>query len=215
MSAISLDIPTLIFFVLPGAIILLLRSRFGEGREVAWTSILVLSAIYHIISEGVFATGEFGVHRFVFDNAERGFANFVFRTLGIPFIIGLGWGLWSSYSDRRDRGFFVRLKEAAGIQKYTPIHTAWHQIFSREFAAKVRVTLEDGNYIEGWYTGSAAVSKSESHDVYICRDFEQESMIGWWIPRSRIQSIEIEEIPECLIRKAEKKAKLRNSMGKK
>ena len=210
MSAVSFDIPTLIFFILPGAVILLLRSRFGEGREVAWASILVLSAIYHIISEGMFATGEFGVHRFVFDNNERGFADFAVRTLVIPFAIGLGWGLWGSYSDSGDRGFWVRLREAAGIQKYAQLHTAWHRIFSRELAAKVRVTLEDGSCIEGWYTGSAAVSDSEPHDVYICRDFEQDSMIGWWIPRSRIQSIEIEEIPECLIQKAEEKANLRN-----
>ena len=195
MSAISLDIPTLIFFILPGAVILLLRSRFGEGREVAWTSILVLSAIYHIISEGVFATGEFGAHRFVFDNNERGFVNFAVRTLVIPFVTGLGWGLWGSYSDSRDRGLLVRLKEAAGIQKYAQLDTAWHRIFGRKVAAKVRVTLEDGSYIVGWYTGSAVVSSSEPHDVYICRDFEQDSMIGWWIPRSRIQTIEIEEIP--------------------
>ena len=145
MSAVSFDIPTLIFFILPGAVILLLRSRFGEGREVAWASILVLSAIYHIISEGMFATGEFGVHRFVFDNNERGFADFAVRTLVIPFAIGLGWGLWGSYSDSGDRGFWVRLREAAGIQKYAQLHTAWHRIFSRELAAKVRVTLEDGS----------------------------------------------------------------------
>lgn len=195
MSAISLDIPTLIFFVLPGAVILLVRSRFGEGRDVAWTSILVLSAIYHIISEGVFAKGEFDLHRFVFDNNERGLLNFVVRTLVVPFVIGLTWGLWGSYSDSGERGFGVRLREAAGIQKYAQLHTAWHRIFDRELAAKVRVALEDGSYIEGWYTGSAVVSDSEPHDVYICRDYRQDSMDGWWIPRSKIQSIEIEELP--------------------
>lgn len=196
MSAISLDIPTLIFFVLLGAVILLLRSRFGEGREVAWSSILVLSAIYHIISEGIFATGEFGLHRFFFDNNERGFLNFAVRTLAAPFFIGLVWGLWGSYSDSGERGFWVRLREAAGIQKYAQLHTAWHRIFGRELAAKVRVELEDGSYIEGWYTGSAVVSDSEPHDVYICRDYRQDSMDGWWIPRSKIQSIEIEEISD-------------------
>lgn len=196
MGTINLDIPTLIFFVLPGAVILLLKSRFGEDREVAWTNILVLSAVYHIFSAWILAPGEFDIRQFDFNSDNQNFLSFAFRTLIAPSLIGIAWGLLSSYSDDNERGLWVRLLEAAGIRQYAKLHTAWHRIFGRELAAKMRVTLEDGTYIVGWYTGSAVVSDSSPHDVYLCQDFEQDTMHGWWIPRSRIQSIEILELSD-------------------
>ena len=203
MGTVNLDIPTLIFFILPGAVILLMKSRFGEGREVAWTNILVLSAVYHIFSAWILTPGEFDIHQFNFNNDDNGFLHFTIRTLIVPFFIGFVWGLLSSYSDDGERGFWVRVLEAVGIQKYAKLHTAWHRIFGRELAAQMRVTLEDGTYIEGWYTGSAVVSDSSPHDVYICEDFEQDVVRGWWIPRSRIQSIEILELSDDQLKQSE------------
>ena len=203
MGAVNLDIPTLIFFILPGAVILLLKSRFGEGREVAWTNILVLSAVYHIFSAWILTPGEFDIRNFDFNSSDRSFLYFTLRTLAVLFVIGLAWGLLSSYSDDDERGLWVRLLEAAGIRKYAKLHTAWHRIFGRALAAKMRVTLEDGTYIVGWYTGSAVVSDSSPHDVYICQDFEQTSVRGWWIPRSRIQSIEILELSDDELKRSQ------------
>ena len=138
LSNIDNNVFILVQFVVPGLIILFLRTQFTTGRlpkpTDAALNYLVLSLIYY----GVYysATLPFGINNNVSDSPFISFVVLLIRILVAPAIFGLFLGYLAQKS------FFYKIALKIGLRPIHPKPTAWDYKFSHMKPSFVAVQLK-------------------------------------------------------------------------
>ena len=195
MDRISLDAVNLALYVLPGAIFLYVRSQMGRGYRPEWSGILIFATAYYMASR--FLWSAMGEDYRIPDAALELSVDWkiLLWSVVLPAVLGVLFGWKGSYLVDRQAPWRERLKEVFSFRQAV-VQTAWYHVFNSDLTAKIRVTFEDGSVIDGWYTGSATMSKEEPHDLFVSRSFSNANdqlKHGWWIPRSKVKAIEVME----------------------
>jgi len=163
-------------FLVPGLIIVFVRSRFLTGRitphNEAILSYLVLSIIYYALAlpcvEWTLSIDEAGYKK------ALAWVSLVF--IG-PAILGVGLGCAAQL------GWARKLIHCCGFTSVHVIPTAWDWKFSSPEEQWVLVTLKDGRQIAGFFgQNSFSSSDPKERDVYIERIYDL-SDDGKWSQR--------------------------------
>lgn len=154
----SLDqIQLILVFLVPGLIILWIRSQFLTGRMIAdkdaLLSYLTISILYH------------GMTWQFLSNWVLSGSNLAWLVQGLlgPLIVGVILGVLAA------TGWCRNVLQWMGIRLVHPLPTAWDYCFTRPSAGLVEVTLKDGSRISGWLRpgDSFASSTGKDHDLFI------------------------------------------------
>ena len=179
-------------YALPGIVCLYIRSHVGKGHRPELAEYLVFSIVYWLIilwllslvdrDYKIFdAAGEFSVD----------WLDLMFSGV-LPAILGVILGLKGSYLVDKQASVAQRIKSIFSFREAT-VQTAWYYLFDSNLTAQIRVELDDGSTITGWYTGAACASQEEPHDLFVSKFFNDKMMRGWWIPRAKVKTIQFVE----------------------
>ena len=169
------NIELVIFFLVPGAVILFVRSQLSTGRlppiAEATLSYFILSLIYVAMA--------YAPLRAAIAAAPNGFVR-TLLWLGFAVLLPAAFGLLLGLAVQRD--WFYRLAHRVGIQPVHAAPTAWDWIFQRATPKWVVVVLKDGTIFRGWMGRDAFMSSQpDERDLYISRIYEA-GEDGVWKP---------------------------------
>ncbi|MGO4639592.1 DUF6338 family protein [Mesorhizobium sp. 2RAF45] len=175
--------------LVPGALIIFVRSRFFTGRRKAHSEeflsyaivTLLYLAIFLPVFEAVYKSGS---------TPRQIWALWVVLILIGPLTIGTFLGLAYQH------GWTAWVLRSLGLEIVHPIPTAWDWKFGQRKAEWVIVKLKDGTYFRGWYGAeSFASSEPGDRDIYIQQIFvEREDGDKLWDETNRSAYIAGSEI---------------------
>lgn len=185
------EIQVLLLFVVPGIIIVFVRSRFLGGRMPLVTDGIILyfsiTAAYHALF--------FPITSIFLDGPPSDFLGMVGWSVFIfllPALCGVLLGL-------AIRGRWLKLfLDRLGLTLVHPIGTSWEYVFSNSSGAYVIVCMKDGTKWAGFFgSDSFASSDVGERDILLERVYEICADHTWkpresavWLSASEIQSIE-------------------------
>ena len=179
-------------YALPGIICLYIRSHVGKGRKPELAEYLVFSVVYWLFVLWLLSLVNRDYE--IFD-AAGGFSvdwlDLVFSGV-LPAILGVILGLKGSYLVDKQASVAQKIKGIFSFREAT-VQTAWYYIFDSNLTAQIRVELDDGSTVEGWYTGAACASQEAPHDLFVSKNFNDKLKRGWWIPRAKVKTIQFKE----------------------
>ncbi len=172
----SLNNPYLILvFIVPGFIILFVRSQFMTGRissnsKEAILSYLTVTVIYSsLVSILVDLTG-------LTLRPASGLVWFGLFVFLVPIVLGLLLGINSQKDFVRD------LLKRCRLKLVHPIPTAWDWKFSRMSPQWIRVTLKDNTHFTGLCSSESFISSDPNErDIYIEKVYDLGDD-GTWLP---------------------------------
>lgn len=151
--------------LVPGALIIYIRSQFITGRRRPHSEEFLSYAIVTLLYLAIFLP----IFEAIYDRGAspgQAWAMWVVLILIGPIAIGLFFGLayqhqWSAWAIR-----------VLGLEIIHPIPTAWDWKFGHRKAEWVIVKLRDGTYFRGWYGAESFASSDPSdRDIFIQQVF--------------------------------------------
>jgi hypothetical protein len=200
-------------FVLPGFITLLLRewTYVPKGDDSPFDRLLTAlfySALIYAIAVGGAAV--FGLDKSaVVDFYEGGGA--LGGYLGAAALVALFLPTAICETGRhwrRSKGARPWVLEKLGVSAVHGTYSGWEHMFAREGTALIRVTLEDGRVVGGYYGPDSFSGYSrDTQDLFLEQRWvldddlwflrPADSSIGVWIPRDSIVSLETYDPPRA------------------
>jgi hypothetical protein len=201
----------LVAFVLPGSVTVLVSERTHALRDTDSSfERLLLTLYYSVLTYAILIViaWQLGFDRSSLIRDYRGqqaiWKIFLAAALGIlivPLMIATIARIWLRSGVRR---------WVIGLLRINPGHrtpTAWDHFFEQENAALLRVTLNDGRVVGGYYgPGSFATYGEQARDLFISTQWildsdawfvrPAEASIGLWISKESIVSLEVYAVPD-------------------
>jgi hypothetical protein len=161
----AVTVVQLFAWIVPGVVIVYLRSRFLVGRLDAELSIRGALGIALVYAAVLFPL--------VGDPSKWSGARYYAVVLIVPAVVGVTLGVSAQFEPIR------RLSRLIGLKLIHDIPSAWDYVFSRREPRWVLVTLKDGTIYRGCYVArSFASSDPSERDLYLeelC-SFDEKSM---------------------------------------
>jgi len=177
-----------LFFLVPGLVVLFVRSQFVTGanfpHSAAWLPYLAISVIYYALAfpliELVVAIDEPAYGKIL------AWLSLVFAG---PAILGLILGV------NIQKNLFRHLLQRCGLNPVHVIPTAWDWKFGNMTEQWVLVTLKDGTRFAGFCGSESFMSSDPSErDIYIQRVYDVDDDGNWSSPGEKALLIAADEV---------------------
>jgi hypothetical protein len=202
----------LVIFVLPGFVTLLFKERIHEvaversGFEMLFSALFYSLLVYAplVVLGAIIGLDRNDIVRIY--TARDG----LWPLLGVGLLAGIVLPFLVAYSSHRWQASDLRTTVLGRLQIATAhrIPTAWDYFFGYRLPALLRITLETGEVVAGYYAGmSFATYAAHGGDIYIQEQWELEAgtfqmvgpvegSMGIWVPGSQITQVEIFAVTE-------------------
>ncbi|TPK65566.1 hypothetical protein FJ546_10295 [Mesorhizobium sp. B2-4-19] len=172
--------------LVPGALIVCIRSRFLTGRRRSHTE---EALSYAIVTLFYFAATLPLFHAIYTSDAPwwQRWALWVALILVIPALIGLALGV--AYQ----KGWIARCLKRFGIDVIHPIPTAWDWKFGQRNEHWLIIRLKDGTVFHGYYGMGSFASSDGERDIYLEQIFDRDEL-GTWVPLPQGMWVQVSEV---------------------
>ena len=202
----------LVAFVLPGFVTLIAREATYVVRDATTPfERLLLSLSYSVRIYGVlillaFVLGEKSSDIAAYYHGRRGLGGYIVLgalALGVLPLMTSECGRWWNSSTR----LRPRLVRILRISQSHGTRSGWDQFFGSNTPALVRVTLDDGRVVGGYFGSDSLAAYSEhSQDLFLEERWELDDATGWfirpapaslglWLPHNHVVSLEVYDPP--------------------
>ncbi|AZO11196.1 hypothetical protein EJ074_20465 [Mesorhizobium sp. M3A.F.Ca.ET.080.04.2.1] len=182
--------------LLPGALILVVRSQFITGRRRPRTEEFFSYVLVTLLYLAVFAP-LFGLAYSSGLTLPKIYAAWVVFILVGPFTLGLLFGMAFQY------GWTAKALDVLGLEPVHTMPTAWDWKFGQRTEHWVVVKLKDDTCFYGYYGRRSFASSDEERDIYIEQVFLRgdqpdakwvPTKNGLWVQASEISTIEFLDV---------------------
>jgi hypothetical protein len=165
-----------IFFLVPGVVILFIRSQFLTGRMPAFAE----AVMHYFIISLIYATIAYTPMKW-FIGQTGGPVSRTFLWLVFTIIAPTAVGLFLGVAVRND--WLYRFAGRIGVRPVHAAPTAWDWFFSRSRECWVVVTLKNGSTFSGWMGRDSFFSSNPSErDIFLSKIYDVDGA-GTWIDR--------------------------------
>lgn len=173
-------------FLLPGAIIIYVRSLFLTGRRRSHGE----EAFSYVVITSVYFAATLPVVYNVLTATSRYFAMWLIWVVLFfifPLVTGIAVGVASQHSWLR------KVLGRAGLRIVHPVPTAWDWKFGQRDEHWLIIKLKDGTEFLGYYGRQSFASSDGERDIYVEQVFDRDGD-GPWVPLPQGLWVQVSEI---------------------
>ena len=160
------NLPLILFWLVPGFIIMYIRSQFLSGRTPSQSEMLLPNlTISFIYIAATYPLTDFILQKHQHTSDMLAWFVWIF---GIPVVIGFLLGWISKRMIDRPENCLCKVRCCIGLKRIHPIGTAWDWKFINMSEQRIIITLKDGTYFGGYCDRNSFISSDPSErDIYI------------------------------------------------